>query len=80
MFITIITIITKQLSHICLFFLFQIILPHFLNAIKPHIEDHWCDDLENAWKTMFDIIIYYMKEGYKEPKHCHKEYIVEETT
>ncbi|XP_060583500.1 uncharacterized protein LOC132739729 [Ruditapes philippinarum] len=58
----------------------KIILPHFLNAIKPHIEDHWCDDLENAWKTMFDIIIYYMKEGYKEPKHCHKEYIVESST
>lgn len=55
----------------------QIILPHFLNAIKPHIEDHWCDDLEEAWKMLFAVIIYHMKEGYVLPEQRHTEYIVD---
>ncbi|XP_060573308.1 cytoglobin-2-like [Ruditapes philippinarum] len=55
----------------------QVILPHFLNAIKPHIEDDWCDDLEDAWKTMFAIILNHMKEGYNETNHNQRHYIVE---
>lgn len=42
---------------------FQIILPHFLTAIKPHIEEYWSDDMAEAWKTLFTVIIYYMEEG-----------------
>ncbi|XP_045163680.1 uncharacterized protein LOC123528001 [Mercenaria mercenaria] len=55
----------------------KIILPHFLNAIKPHIEEHWCDDLETAWTALFAIIIYYMNEGINQPDHGHRQYIVD---
>ncbi|XP_045163679.2 neuroglobin-like [Mercenaria mercenaria] len=55
----------------------QIILPHFLSAIKPHIEEHWCDDLETAWKTMFAIIIYHMSEGITQPEHGHRQFIAD---
>jgi len=44
-------------------FVFQIILPHFLQAIKPHIEKFWSDDMANAWRALFALIIYYMEDG-----------------
>ncbi|XP_052820396.1 uncharacterized protein LOC128246245 [Mya arenaria] len=43
--------------------LIQIIFPHFLNAIKPHIEDYWTEDIATAWKTLFRIMTHYMKIG-----------------
>ena len=51
--------------------LLQVIFPHFLNAIRPHIEDHWSEDVANAWKTFFKIITYYMELGISgaDPKH-----------
>lgn len=57
-----------------------IILPHFLSAIKPHIQDHWCDDLEDAWKILFAIIIYHMKEGMQQPTKRSMEYIAEKSS
>ncbi|KAH3817939.1 hypothetical protein DPMN_119524 [Dreissena polymorpha] len=41
----------------------QIIFPHFLNAIKPYIEDYWSEDIAYAWKTLFRIMTYYMEIG-----------------
>ncbi|XP_052820399.1 globin-2 A chain-like [Mya arenaria] len=41
----------------------QIIFPHFLNAIKPHIEDYWTEDIATAWKTLFRIMTHYMEIG-----------------
>ena len=51
---------------------FQVILPHFLNAITPHVEDQWCDDLEVAWKTLFVVILFHMKEGYNGTSNSQK--------
>ncbi|XP_060583492.1 uncharacterized protein LOC132739721 [Ruditapes philippinarum] len=41
----------------------EVILPHFLVAIKPHIEAFWCDDLEHAWTRLFDMILFHIREG-----------------
>ncbi|XP_077999604.1 uncharacterized protein LOC144452382 [Glandiceps talaboti] len=34
--------------------------PQFIRAVQPSLRDHWTDDIQNAWKTLFDLIIYYM--------------------
>ncbi|XP_052820400.1 uncharacterized protein LOC128246248 [Mya arenaria] len=39
----------------------QAIFPHFINAVKPHIEDYWTEDVATAWETLFHIITHYMK-------------------
>ncbi|XP_052820066.1 uncharacterized protein LOC128245885 [Mya arenaria] len=39
------------------------ILPHFLMAIKPHIDATWSDEVSESWTALFDILIYYMTEG-----------------
>ncbi|XP_052820069.1 neuroglobin-like [Mya arenaria] len=39
------------------------ILPHFLVAIKPHIDATWSDEVSESWTALFDILIYYMTEG-----------------
>ena len=63
--------VTIDCSTTFYFLLFQLIFPHFLNAIRPHIEDHWSEDVANAWKTFFKIITYYMELGISgaDPKH-----------
>jgi len=38
-------------------------LPHFLQAIKPHIEEVWTEDMADAWTALFALIIHYMEEG-----------------
>ena len=44
--------------YICL----QTILPYFINAIKPYI-DPWTEEVNIAWFSLFDIVIFYMTEG-----------------
>jgi len=44
-------------------YVFQVILPYFLAAIKPYIEPSWTDDVGTAWTALFDIILYYMTSG-----------------
>lgn len=39
------------------------ILPHFLCAIKPYIEDNFSDETAEAWRKLFDLLIFYMSEG-----------------
>lgn len=41
----------------------QYIATPFINAIKPHIEEYWSDDVEKAWRTLFDLMTYYMTSG-----------------
>ncbi|XP_045163840.2 uncharacterized protein LOC123528166 [Mercenaria mercenaria] len=41
----------------------QIILPHFLSAMKPYIQENWCEELEDAWITFLSLIFYHMREG-----------------
>ncbi|XP_045163678.1 uncharacterized protein LOC123527999 [Mercenaria mercenaria] len=54
----------------------QIILPHFLSAMKPYIQDKWCEELEEAWKTFLSLVVYHMKEGIEQTHgdvvHIHK--------
>ncbi|KAL4221503.1 hypothetical protein ACF0H5_019760 [Mactra antiquata] len=52
----------------------QIILPHFLNAIKPHIEDYWCAELADAWTKMFELIIFHIKEGMVNTDERHRDF------
>ena len=47
-------------------FNFQIILPHFLSAMKPYIHENWSEDLQDAWITFLTIIFYHMREGMHE--------------
>ena len=42
---------------------FQSMLPAFIQAIKPHIENEWSDEVELAWHTFFSLIIDYIGEG-----------------
>lgn len=32
-------------------------------AIKPHLEDGWSKELEEAWLQLFRVMSYYMKKG-----------------
>ena len=54
----------------CLIFIyfisFQYIATPFINAIKPHIEEYWSDDVEKAWRTLFDLMTYYMTSGMRQ--------------
>lgn len=35
----------------------------FVYAIKPHLEDGWSKELEEAWLQLFRVMSYYMKKG-----------------
>ncbi|XP_048752323.2 neuroglobin-like [Ostrea edulis] len=35
----------------------------FIFAIKPHLQDTWNNDLEEAWIQLFKVLCYFMKKG-----------------
>ncbi|XP_048752325.2 neuroglobin-like isoform X2 [Ostrea edulis] len=35
----------------------------FVHAIKPHLEDCWSKELEEAWLQLFKVMSYHMKKG-----------------
>ncbi|XP_052212183.1 uncharacterized protein LOC127831238 [Dreissena polymorpha] len=41
----------------------EVILPHFLTAIRQHLDSSWSNDVEIAWTKLFDVIIFYLTDG-----------------
>ncbi|XP_060583494.1 cytoglobin-2-like [Ruditapes philippinarum] len=41
----------------------ELILPFFLNSIKPYIEEFWCSALEDAWSKVFIWMTFHIREG-----------------
>lgn len=41
----------------------QSMLPHFINAIQPHIQTNWNDEVECAWRAMFKLMLYHIARG-----------------
>ncbi|CAD5121362.1 DgyrCDS9885 [Dimorphilus gyrociliatus] len=35
----------------------------FITAIKPYLEEHWNEDVDRAWHSLFSLLSYYMTEG-----------------
>lgn len=41
----------------------DLIGPQFVYAVKPSLEDHWTNEIEEAWLQLFRFIAYCMKES-----------------
>ncbi|XP_060583491.1 globin CTT-W-like [Ruditapes philippinarum] len=41
----------------------QIILPHFLTAMKPYSQDPWCEELQDVWTRFLSLIVYHIKKA-----------------
>ncbi|XP_070577479.1 uncharacterized protein [Ptychodera flava] len=39
--------------------------PQFIHAIKPTLRDHWTEEIQIAWTTLFDLIIFHMQTNMK---------------
>ena len=35
----------------------------FIIAIKPYLAEHWNEDVDKAWHSLFRLLAYYMTEG-----------------
>lgn len=44
-------------------FLLQLIGPQFVYAVKPSMEEHWSDEIEEAWIQLFRYMAYVMKKS-----------------
>ena len=51
------------LYRIASFSLLQLVGSQFVYAIKPHLEDCWSKELEDAWLQLFRVMSYHMKKG-----------------
>ncbi|XP_060583498.1 uncharacterized protein LOC132739727 [Ruditapes philippinarum] len=46
----------------------QVILPHFLCAMKPYSQGKWCEEIQRAWANFLSFIVYYIQRGMQQ-KH-----------
>lgn len=44
-------------------FLLQLIGPQFVYAVKPSMEEHWSEEIEEAWIQLFRYMAYIMKKS-----------------
>ena len=42
----------------------QLMGPHFTASIYPQLKDMWTDDFQDAWVTLFNLLIHHMRIGY----------------
>lgn len=35
----------------------------FITAIKPYLKEHWNEDVDRAWHSLFRLLSYYMTSG-----------------
>lgn len=54
-----ITNVTNQ----SIWFILQLVGNQFVLAIKPHFDNQWTPEIEDAWVQLFKVMTYHMKKG-----------------
>lgn len=53
----------SQMKLIKVFGFLQLVGNQFVLAIKPHFDNQWTPEIEDAWVQLFKVMTYHMKKG-----------------